>query len=243
MGHLTRNSTNTTKGYTIFGMKRVWLRNEDEPVGTINEDVLREAAVWNAAWATNDGAGANLNDPRHEEVTEGRTKQYEDALRAKQAWALAMKAGYSSCGDLLYWLLRKLGCRDEKILNRTDDGGKKDWQPGENTFLGPRASYALRPVTERPEPGDLMMNDNVHRGHMYVVRSIDEDGTMVTEDYGGPYGKRRTKKWAPGTVDGQKILWVVNIAKLKYEESASVPDDFPFGVEDENPYSEVGVPN
>lgn len=243
MGHLTRNSTNTTKGYTIFGMKRVWLRNEDEPVGTINEDVLREAAVWNAAWATNDGAGANLDDPRHEEVTEGRRKQYEVALKAGLEWAKKMRGGYSSCGDLLHWLLRKLGVRDEALVNRTDDGGTHPWLPGANPSLGSHAHAALRPITERPQPGDLVMNNNAYGGHMYVVRSIDEDGTMVTEDYGAPYGKRRTKKWEPGKVDGNSILWIVNIAKLKYQESASVPDDFPFGVEDDNPYSEVGVPN
>lgn len=243
MGHRKKNSTNTTEAYTISPMKRVWLCREDEPIGTINEEVLRKAAVANAAWATNDGAGANLDDPRHEEVTEGRRKQYEVALKAGLDWAKKMRGSYSSCGDLLHWLLRKLGVRDEKLVNRTDDGGQHPWLAGANPALGSHAHEALRPITERPEPGDLVMNNNQYGGHMYVVRSIDEDGTMVTEDYGAPYGKRRTKKWTPGKVDGNSILWVINIAKLKYEESASVPDDFDDGRLDENPYPEVGVPN
>ena len=106
----------------------------------------RNQACALALYAVNGDAGRNVGDLIHEQVTEGRRRQWEDARKAGAAWALAMKAGYHSCGDLVAWMLTRLGCRDEALVNRTDDGGIRAWQPGRNVtnITGSRFYRRLR---------------------------------------------------------------------------------------------------
>jgi hypothetical protein len=54
----------------------------------------RNQACALALYAVNGDAGRNVGDLIHEQVTEGRRRQWEEARKAGAAWALAMKAGY-----------------------------------------------------------------------------------------------------------------------------------------------------
>jgi hypothetical protein len=155
----------------------------------------REHAVALATHAVNGTLGRSVGDPVHEEVTEGRRRQWEVALRAGAAWARSMSAGYYSCGDLAAWMLWRLGCRDESLVNRTNDGGVRAWVPGRNltVIASSRAFTAGRPPTV-PQPGDILFL-NQNGGHVCVLLEWDAaSGLCITADYGQPYGRRRSRR-------------------------------------------------
>jgi hypothetical protein len=155
----------------------------------------REHAVALATYAVNGTLGRNVGDPVHEEVTEGRRRQLEQALRAGQAWARNMPQGYHSCGDLAAWMLWRLGCRDESLVNRTNDGGTRAWVPGRNlaVIAGSRAFVNAAPGRE-PRPGDILFL-NQNGGHVGVLLEWDEAaGRCASADYGQPYGRRRSRR-------------------------------------------------
>src|SRR5260221_4286305 len=84
--------------------------------GTFDEDLTRKVIVANAEYAVNSNNGRTEDDPVFKEVTENRQNFN----------------GYSSCGDLIQWTLRRIGLRDEKIINRDDDEGNAAWKIGVN---------------------------------------------------------------------------------------------------------------
>lgn len=199
---------------------------------------MRAAAVALAAWATRDGAGVKSGDPRHEAVTEGRRLQWEQAHARGDAWA--QSTPYSSCGDLCHWMLRCLGCRDERLVNRSDDGGEHPWTPGANISRLAAHRELMRGPNETPQPGDVVFVKNAWGGHVCVVREWGDD-RAVTEDYGQPYGLRKTKTAAPGMLGGAPIGWVLDLSKVVLSESAMVPNGFQLGTPDDNPYDEARV--
>lgn len=88
-------------------------------LAVLDADLVRGAMLANARLATNDSAGRNQGDTLFEEITEGRQRC----------------RGYSSCGDLIHWCLRRIGLRDERILNREDDQGDVTWRVSRNISL------------------------------------------------------------------------------------------------------------
>ena len=50
-----------------------------------------------------------------------------EVVEGRQKWR-----GYSSCGDLVHWCLRRAGFRDERVLNREDDDGSIPWRVSVN---------------------------------------------------------------------------------------------------------------
>jgi hypothetical protein len=200
------------------------------------EDV-RRASVALGAWATRDGLGVNGGDERHEIVTEGRRTQWERAHARGDAWA--QRGTYSSCLDLLHWVMRCLGCRDETLVNRNDDFGTRAWIPGANVTMLSGAKHLHRQLWSwPPAPGDFVYRDNPWGGHGCLVREWDEQsGVATTEDYGQPYGARRTPRIGPGTrLGGNRILWVVDVTRVPIADAAVVPDAFDGGEPDDNPY-------
>lgn len=165
----------------------------------------REHAVALALHAVRGVLGRDVGDPVHEEVTEGRRREWEVALRAGAAWAVAMKAGYHSCGDLVAWMLHRLGCRDEALVNRTDDGGLRAWQPGQNlTNITGSRCYAAHTTADVPQPGDVLFLLK-NGGHLGVLIEWDgAAGVAITADYGQPYGRRRSRRI--GRRDGRWTL-------------------------------------
>ncbi len=164
-----------------------------------------------------------------------------------------MPAGYSSCGDLVHWLLMCLGCRDERYVNRSGDAGVHPWVSGVNVSrLTALPAYvdARRVRNQAPAPGDplhVAAPDHVD----VLVDANESDGKVTTCDYGQPYGHEKDQSVLHhGTVTmlGKRTLmgWV-DIDAIELSESALVPNDFPFGVPDDNPYAEgleipLGVP-
>lgn len=192
--------------------------------GHFLDDVQRrENAVRLVLFAVNGAQGRGLGDPVHEEITEGRRKQWEDARRAGAAWALAMRAGYHSCGDLVAWVLARLGCRDESVVNRTDDGGIKAWQPGKNVtnITGAKAYRKAKEGGPTPQPGDaLFLLDN--GGHLAVlIQWNDQAGLVVTADYGQPYGARRVRKLTKAggrwRLDGRELDGWLDLDAVAFE--------------------------
>jgi hypothetical protein len=155
----------------------------------------RDMACALAMYAVNGDAGRHVGDPIHEQVTEGRRKQWEDARKAGAAWALKMTSGYHSCGDLVAWVLTRLGCRDEALVNRTDDGGIRAWQPGRNVsnITGSR-HYRRAKDGGTPQPGDALFILK-NGGHLAILLGWDAEGrTVTTADYGQPYGRKRVRQ-------------------------------------------------
>lgn len=221
-------------------MKRVQLHTDAD---------VRRAAVAIARWATNDDE-CKLGDPIHEWVTEGRRKQWEDARKRGDAWA--QKGSYSSCGDLAHALLFLLGCRDERLVNRTGDGGVTPWRIGANlSRIDAAPGYVKARSGLVPNDGDILHVASVYSGqqtndHVAVLESFGMV-SIITHDYGQPYGLRKVQS-AHQTgglfVIGQRRLigWL-DVCAVNRTESAIVPDSFVGGVEDDNPYLDnFGVP-
>jgi len=157
---------------------------------------LRSTAVAIASYACNGDDGRVLGDPVFEEVTEGRNH-----------WPK-----YSSCGDLPHYVLMRLGFRDERILNRSDDGGIRNWSIGQNlSRLVFKTGKALvwASIAKRPQPGDVLYLASPE--HVCVLDSVDEAaGTITTFDYGQfdqksgkPCGRRRVSAFR---VQGKQLL-------------------------------------
>ena len=169
----------------------------DLPSGPFaTEQELRDAAVAIAHYACNGDDGRELGDPVFEEVTEGRNR-----------WPK-----YSACGDLPQYALMRLGLRDERILNRSDDGGSEPWSIGQNlSRLVSRTGKAFvwSTVKKRPKPGDVLYVAMPE--HVCVLESIDDRaGTIATFDYGlfdrktgKPAGRRRVSRFC---VQGKQLL-------------------------------------
>lgn len=192
--------------------------------GRVKADHRRRVAVALAAYATADGRGRGLGDPVHEMITEGRRKANEERrLRGSP------EVPYYSCCDLAHWMLACLGCTDETLVNRGDDGGEVPWRVSVNfsRLRGAKAFFSPR-YDEPASPGDILLIDHAG-GHAAVVRSWDEaTGVVVTENYGGPYAHRKTqhavtsnKGWL---LDGSKILGWVDIEDVSLDGPARLPE-------------------
>jgi hypothetical protein len=229
-------------------MKRVFLTSDPADLTQRDPELVRRAAVALARYAVDaDGSGhRDVGDPVHEEVTEGRYKQWLDAKARGEAWAL--KVFYSSCGDLPAWVLRCLGCRDESLVNRNDDGGEHPWAVGKNLQMLQGHPCTVKPANDvGPSPGDPTFVETTSGGHVCILDTWRETAPdeATSCDFGQPNGKLKKKKITAAphlALDGHVVGWWLDITKVPLTESALVPNDFEGGVLDLNPYPEVGVP-
>ncbi len=167
-----------------------------------DEATLRAAAIVAARFACNGAAGRVLGDPVFDLVTEGRNK-----------WK-----GYSACGDLAHYVLRELGFRDERILNRNDDGGRLPWKVGANLsrlVFASGEAFVWAKRDRRPQPGDILYLAPPE--HVCVLEWLDEErGRIASFDYGlwdntvnKPAGKARETSFTMGTTSlrvGARVL-------------------------------------
>lgn len=220
-------------------LKRVHLRNLDE---------MRRASAAIALWAVDGERGRAVGDPVHDWITEGRRAQYERALAAGAQWALDMPAGYSSCGDLVHFVLWMLGCRDESVVNRDSDGGAVPWRVGANISRIVRSPWYVRfgvgASLEMPELGDPI---HVRSPHHVAVLCDELDGSQwITADYGQPHGRRyvaQLRDVSTGVlVRGRPLEGYVSLRAARragaFVESAIVPSDVDVGDPCDNPYPE-----
>jgi len=227
-------------------MKRILLR-EPADLGKFNLPLVRRASVAIATWAVDGKKGRPSGDPIHEWVTEGRRLQFERALAAGCKWAVQLNktGGYSSCGDLIHFVLMLLGMRDEKVLNRGDDGGDLAWRMCVNISKLVRSRYYVGANTyEMPMLGDML--HVAPPDHVSVLTSVPMVDQWVDANYGAPHGAqhvRPLRNVAQGmTVGGRLLGGFVSLEKVVglggLVESAIVPDDFVGGLVDDSPYPE-----
>lgn len=213
-------------------MKRIHLH--DPGAQGVDLGLLRTAALLLARYATANGS-RSLGDPIVDDVTEKRLAG-NVARRARGS----PERAYSSCGDLPHWMLRCLGCRDESLVNRDDDGGEHPWAVGVNISRlagSPLVVQAVRHPELSPDVGDTVFVMNVYGGHVCVVESWDEsEGLAVTHDYGQalPTVARRRSKRIEGhgprlTLDGNPVLWWLPIDRVPLSAPAEVPDEMQGG--------------
>ncbi len=129
-------------------------------------ETVRRGAVALAEFACGFDVGRSKDDPVYAAVTGGRDVG-------------AMRARYSSCGDLAHWMLFSLGCRAEWI-NHSD--APHGWRVGMNLSL--LAAHGALPggADWAPEPGDVLVIWNSPTGsdgHVCVWL-----GGGVTANYG-----------------------------------------------------------
>lgn len=231
-------------------MKRVWL--VDDAGALLNNDgtcraaphLVRAASVALAMHATGYPSGRNPGDPVFEEVTESRVSENE-----KRRKAGSPERVYYSCGDLANWVLTMLGCRDERLVNRTADGGEHPWN-----FMGARNNITMIAgcpqrrlhasfPQQLPGEGDVLFLDHAG-GHVCVVQSWDDEAGMVhTEDYGQPYARSRARKLTRRSIlhsrsggidriylDGSEVPWWLPIDMIPLHRAAIVPDSFVGGI-------------
>lgn len=105
----------------------------------VDPDILRGAAVAIAK----ECAPLKQGDKLFELVTEGRTD-----------WPR-----YSACGDLCHFVLWALGVREERIVNRSHDGGRTPWRIGKNISMlvyRTGSAWVRNQHLNTPAAGDLL---------------------------------------------------------------------------------------
>ncbi len=213
--------------------------------GKFSEDLTRKVIVANAKYAVDGDKGRTEKDPVFKEITEGR-----------QSFN-----GYSSCGDLIQWSLRRIGLRDEKIINRTDDDGNMPWKVGVNISrlvfsTGPNFVHAGKEFNAKP--GDMCLIGENGQEHVFIIAEVN--GTeVVSYDYGqffnGLHGGKKVTRHVisgPGgriyltgsTLPGRPWIGKLDICSLikPYFENktiypAEITNDFLIDSNRINPYS------
>lgn len=192
--------------------------------GRVKPDHRRRVALELAAYATNDGQGRDVGDPVHEAITEGRTKGNEERRAAGSP-----EVPYSSCTDQIMWILSAMGCIDERIVNRTDDGGPTPWKMGKSlTMIVQAPGYQPASGGGAPAPGDILFLTD-KGGHVCVLRVWDTlAGLATTDDYGQPYGRRRhrtlRRQGGVWTLDGRPLGGWIDLDAVPLEGPAKLPE-------------------
>lgn len=226
-------------------LKRSWLRSPgDEHIvdGHVyaRPELARRASVAIARFAVDaDGPGyRKLGDPIFEMITEGR----------------AHAPGYYSCGDLGAFTAFAVGCRDERIINRSTDGGDLPWAVGQNLghlVFGSGTLFDHTPGDVPPLGAILYVTSPEH---VCILESWQpEIGLCTTLDYGqfdrkiGVCGQRKQKSLArvgkEWIVGGRVLKGFLDVALLPLDAAAIVPESFEGG-EDLPPGTmpEPGIP-
>jgi hypothetical protein len=195
-------------------MKRVLLCDENSRVDYYpSEPLVRRAAVALLDWATRGADGVRGDDERYIEVVEDRQRQFNrwkaSALeRARTKGEPPPHIGvYSSCGDIVNWLLLRLGVRSDYI-NRAE--GPDGWEMSLNVSDFERAPEFVSVTAGTllvPEPGDVLRFGSQGSGHdlahIFAVRERSEHekhSILYCSDYGQAHdersicGKRTSKK-------------------------------------------------
>ena len=214
--------------------------------GTLDEPTLRSTAVGIGKYATNSQEGRILGDPVFEMITEKRNHS----------------PGYSCCGDVVHFMLSRLGLKDPTIVNRNDT---TKWQSGLNISKLRYGSAKVGAwVDYKPgllaKPGDAMIigNDNAST-HTFIVQE-HTTSSLFSCDGGqfnlkeGPYNKKigqpainmcmREMKIMLGSLytgtveknNWRRIMGWIDISKINFPDQVDLDDDI-FVDFVENPYA------
>lgn len=176
---------------------------------------------------------------RFQEVTEGR----QDATDRARAQNPSL-AAYSACTDLFSKCKARLGARSEKVINRKDDGGSRDWVVGGGpAFIQGVPGYVharQMPPGSKPSIGSWVVLDS--SWHVAFLVDLDlEKGIAVLCEYGQfgvdpetgkavAYGRRNTHpaKYVGRdlTIKGRLVLGWVPPGAVPLDAPAELPDDY-----------------
>ena len=160
----------------------------------------RKLAVQLVEYACDGDRGRSETDPIYTEITEGRDVG-------------AMRRRYSSCADLAFWMLFRLGVR-LPLVNRHEHRG---WRVGMNVamLVGARE---CRPVlaTERLKPGDIVVvwnRQDTQDAHVLVVIDHERD-TLLTAEYGQPGGALKMRHFRAGLIGSRRAQRIIPLASV-----------------------------
>jgi hypothetical protein len=178
-----------------------------------SQSLLRQQAVA----LVQSFVGYSLNDAQFEEVTQGRNHS----------------SGYSACGDLINFVMYRLGCRDSSLVNRDEPDSGLAWHVGENIsrpYNGAKAAgiwVSAKPDID-PNPGDLVLIGQWPDEQEHVFCVLDVNGNEWTSgDYGqvnasGQPSSKLVSRTRSGTKLGSRtIIGWVNLDALPL---AAAPD-------------------
>lgn len=226
-------------------MKRVFLVDS---FGVIDYNMIRRAAIAIAEYLCNGEEGYTVGSPIYDWTTENRQKDH-DALFIKGI----VKQPYSSCGDLVNAVLFCLGCRDESLVNRTNDNGVQPWQVSQNIskITGHKSFVSFTGQSLSDDGNWPFMGDPIVvccPYHVAILESFDfEKGVSTTLDYGqwdqkrGAYGAKVKRSIRmehnnciiTDSLHREKHLFgFIPLTSIDYHVSAIVPDTFEEGVLD-----------
>ncbi len=205
------------------------------------KDVLQLAIIALCYYAVDGENGRTVGDPVFEMVTEGRQSR-QDKLCLQNP---KIKR-YSACGDLGHWVLKSIGCEDETLVNRSDDGGKTPWMDTKNLIMLDTSKYwqwwSSR-GDKIPETGDIIIVSPPE--HVLILESMnidmnlgeDQTGEVTVYEYGkihkktlkaaGQKNTHQVKKIKKDIfIDNRKILGWLKMKEIKLTKPAQLPDDF-----------------
>lgn len=233
-------------------MKRVRLYSSSTPAEQMIA-AIRKAMVAIVTYACGAFGGRVVGDDVFEFVTERRQSQTNKARKNNPNIY-----PYYSCGDLAHYGLYAVGCRNEKLVNQTKDGGEIPWISGVNiSRLSGSDAFVAASKSEMPSQGDIivLVGREPRSEHACVLCSItkrpgsDDTYDITTADYGqklkrngeivdGGILRNQVARWFGGrlVVGSKYVVGFVDLSKVSFSESAIVPDDYDGGVEDDNPY-------
>ena len=189
-----------------------------------------------AHYACDGDTGRIQGDSIFEEVTECRQTNTD-----KQRLTDPHAVPYSACTDLFSWCAEHLGCEDEAIVNRNDDGGRKDWVTGGGPrFIQSAPGYVQAPRAlasgQLPACGAWLVL--LDPWHVCLLESLDlELGSCVVYEYGQfntktgkAYGRRNThpvKRMGNQLVVKGRVVggWLPS-ESLPLTKPGLMPDDF-----------------
>jgi|GEM_PF-1512855 len=189
--------------------------------------LYRARALELLDYATDEDQGRSESDLQYKLITEAR-----DTGKA-----------YSSCGDLVHWMLYRLGVR-EYFVNRAEHLG---WKMGRNiSLLAWKCAATRRPrKNEKYSAGDILMIWNDAGGkdaHVFVVREHVGD-IIYSADYGQPGGARRGRMLRNGFLGNRKLQIVIPLEDIISNARAAgklITDDEKLLAEDK---AEQSTPN
>lgn len=162
--------------------------------------------------------GYSLNDPQFEEVTQGRNHS----------------SGYSACGDLINFVMFRLGCRDQSIVNRDEPSAGLSWHVGENIsrpYNGAKAAGIWTNVADGvdPAPGDLCLIGQWPNEQEHVFCVLDVNGNEWTSgDYGQvnasgqPSSKLVSRTRSGNKLGSRTIIGWINLDALSLSAAADM---------------------
>lgn len=178
-----------------------------QPFVLLDEANARDAATRLLLWAVYGGDGADKMSERAAIVTENR-----NALSIRQGW------GHSSCGDLYWFLRRRLGDWSS-VVNRAELKGREKHPgyryggaPNNLSLIETSPDFVRGPVNVQMGAGDALLMDPSNM-HVAVVLEHDPDAKwLVVAQYGGTMGAtgidgRRSEypsDWHPNII-GQQV--------------------------------------